>query len=260
MRLGPVFLLICWSSSASAQTPPPRSPFTGQPVAPPAAAAAKVTREAPRSSGPEARTGFQMHIVPFLAFSFPFGDATDAPGDSLGARYSWQWVPLEVGLGAKVLEPLYFGGYLNFAVGSEGSDLHTERRCEAGNDVSDDVSCSAVSVHLGVELRYTFTPAESASGWVGYGAGWTTASQSISDAGHYEETSTVQGVDWARLSGSVDFRVSRGFGLGPFAAVSIGRYVQRRTEIRSVETFSGGIDERAFHAWLSLGLRMVIFP
>lgn len=201
-----------------------------------------------------------MHFVPMAALSFPFGYATDARGDSLSARYGWQWMPFEVGLGAKLIDELYVGGYFNVAVGSEGSDLHTQGRCEAGNDVGDDVSCSATSIHLGLELRYTFSPGERLTGWLGYGAGITAATQSISDAGRYSETATAQGFDWARLSGGMDFRASRGFGMGPFAAVSIGRFIHQRTEIDNVVTFSGEIEDAAMHAWLSVGLRMVVFP
>jgi opacity protein-like surface antigen len=201
-----------------------------------------------------------MHFVPLTAVSFPFGDASAARGDALSARYGWQWMPFEVGLGAKILDEIYLGAYLNFGVGSEGSDIKTEGRCEAGDDVSDDVSCSALSVHAGIEARYTFTPADSMSGWVGYGIGFTSASQSISDAGRYDETSTAQGIDFARISGGLDFRLKRGFGMGPFAIVSVGRYTHERTTIRNVVTFSGDIDDPATHAWISLGLRLVIFP
>ena len=201
-----------------------------------------------------------MHFVPLTALLFPFGEASAGRGDTLGARYGWQWMPLEVGLGAKVIDQLYFGGYLNVGWGLEGGDLHTEAHCEAGNDAIDDVSCSAVSVRLGLEVRYTFTPADSMSGWLGYGFGMTTGSQTISDAGRYSETSSAQGLELARLTGGLDFRLSRGFGLGPFAMVSFGRYTHQKTEINNVVTFSGSIDEPAVHAWGALGLRMVAFP
>jgi hypothetical protein len=201
-----------------------------------------------------------MHFVPLTAAQFPFGDASGARGDALSARYGWQWVPLEIGLGAKLFDPLYLGAYFNFGVGAEGDDRHTEAHCEAGNDVVDDVSCSSVSAHAGFELRYTFTPADSLSGWLGYGFGITSGSQTISDAGHYSETSTATGLEFARLTGGLDVRVSRGFGFGPYAMVSLGRYTHRRTTINNVVTFSGAIDDPAVHAWAGLGLRMVIFP
>jgi opacity protein-like surface antigen len=232
------------------------------PALAPAPAPAPVYEPRPprRRGPPEANRGFQMHFTPLLAMSFPFGAATDEPHDSLRSRYGWQWVPFDVGVGAKPIDELYVGGYLNLGVGYEGSDLTTEKRCEAGDDVSDDVSCSSDNVHAGLEVRYTFTPAESSTGWLGYGVGITSATQSISDASGYRESSTVRGIDWARVSGGVDFRLARGFGLGPFAVVHIGRYTHQRTEIREVVTFSGAIDDQAFHAWLTLGLRLVVFP
>jgi hypothetical protein len=201
-----------------------------------------------------------MHFVPLMGLTFPFGSATGGRGDNLSGRYSWQWMPLEVGLGAKALDELYIGGYVNFGVGWEGSDVKTAGRCTAGDGVSDDVSCSSTSVHAGLEARYTFTPEESMSGWIGYGAGITAATQYISDAGRYSESTTAQGIEFARFSGGLDFRTSRGFGLGPFATLALGRYTHTRTEIRNVVTFSGSIDDPSTSAWVSVGLRMVVFP
>ena len=59
-----------------------------------------------------------MHFVPLTAVSFPFGDATAGRGDALSARYGWQWMPFEVGLGAKIMDEIYVGAYLGFGVGS----------------------------------------------------------------------------------------------------------------------------------------------
>jgi hypothetical protein len=201
-----------------------------------------------------------MHFVPFVGMAFPLGDTTDARGDSLGARYSWQWVPLQLGFGAKVTESLYIGAYLDTTLGYEGSDRATKQRCEAGDDIEDDVSCSSSSAHLGIEARYTLNPNETFAGWFGYGIGYTAASQRIFDAGRYEETSTVRGIEFARLSLGLDMRLSRGFGMGPVAVLSLGRYLEQETEINDYEASSEHIDDGAFHAWLMLGYRLVIFP
>jgi len=40
---------------------------------------------------------------------------------------------------------------------------------------------------------------------------------------------------------------------------SIGRYTQQRTSINNVTT-SSSIPDPAVHTWVSVGLRMVIFP
>lgn len=201
-----------------------------------------------------------MHFVPMTAVAFPFGSATGAPRDSLSGRYSWHWIPLELGLGAKLIDHLYVGAYFNFGVGWEGNDPDTERHCEAGSDLEDDVSCSSVSARGGIEVRYTFTPADAMTGWVGYGIGGTVASQTISDEGRYREVSTASGIELARLTGGLDFRVKRGFGLGPYAMVSIGRFLHQTTEIRNEVVSSASVDDPSLHAWLCLGLRMVVFP
>jgi hypothetical protein len=201
-----------------------------------------------------------MYVSPLTMVSFPFGDATNEKRDQLSARYGWQWVPLDVGLGAKIIDELYIGAYLDVGVGYEGSDGHTEGRCEAGDGVEDDVSCSSTTVHAGFEAHYVFTPADALTGWIGYGAGVTSGSQTISDAGRYSEQTTARGYDLARISGGLNFRAKRGFGIGPVAMFSIGRYTHQRTEIENVATFSGDIDHPALHAWLALGFRMVIFP
>lgn len=198
--------------------------------------------------------------MPLTAVIFPFGDATAERGDSLGARYGWQWLPLELGLGAKITDEIYLGGYVNLGVGSEGGDLATSSRCEAGDGVEDDVACSAVSVRAGIEARYTFTPAESSSGWLGYGFGITRGTQYISDVGRYSETTSSQGFELARITGGLDFRPRRGFGLGPFGMFSVGRYTHTRTEVRDLVTFSGDIARPDIHFWIGLGLRMVVFP
>lgn len=175
-----------------------------------------------------------MYIVAMtgVQFPLPFGAVSDAKGDTLGARYGWQWVPLELGLGSKIIDELYVGGYFSVSAGFEGHDQRVAARCEAGtDDVIDDVSCSSATVHAGIEVRYSFAPAERINGWVGYGFGYTGASQTISDDGRYSETSAVSGLDLARLTGGLDFRFTRGFGLEPYVAISMGRYSHRSTTI-----------------------------
>jgi hypothetical protein len=238
----------------------PATAWAQEPSRAPAAPPPPTTVARPAHGPPPARVGFQMHFVPLTAVAFPLGSATGASRDSLSGRYSWHWIPLEVGLGAKVVDHLYVGTYFNFGVGWEGNDPDTEAHCEAGDDLEDDVSCSSVSGRGGIELRYTFTPAEGASAWAGYGIGGTFASQTISDEGRYREVTTASGLELARLSGGIDFRVKSGFGLGPFVVLSVGRFLHQRTELRNAVAYSGSIDDTAFHAWLSLGLRMVVFP
>lgn len=202
-----------------------------------------------------------MHIVPLAAVTFPLGNTTGANGDQLASRYSTQWMPLDVGLGAKLSDTLYLGGYLNFTVGFAGDDPEVEQQCvDDDSDLNNEVECSSDSVRAGLELRYTFEPAERTTGWVGYGLGWTTASQKISDNVGYSERVTVTGVELGRLSAGFDWRATKGFGMGPLVMASVGRYLSTQTQIGADVTDERSIEDQAMHVWLTLALRLVIFP
>jgi hypothetical protein len=195
-----------------------------------------------------------------FALAFPLGDTTGAPRDSLAARYAWQ-VPVGLDIGAKVIPNLFVGGYFTYAFGAEGSDALVEALCnDDDDDLENDVSCSASSLRLGLEVQYHFTPGEKMNGWIGYGAGIESAWQRIEDSQQgYSERTRVSGYTVAQISGGLDLR-SKVVGAGPYAEVAISRYTKSSTEVNSVETASGDIEDQAWHAWLSIGIRMVLFP
>ncbi len=201
-----------------------------------------------------------MHFA--TGFAVPTGKATGAPGDSLGARYAWQVIALQLGLGAKVSEPLYIGGYLSIGAGAEGSDARVEDACDDKDQTLDnEISCSATSIQMGIEARYGFRPGEKTNPWLGYGIGLDSGIQSIHDRvqGRLERT-TATGMEWARLSAGIDYRLGRVVGLGPALTVGIGQYTQTRTSINDQVSHDGDIEDRAFHAWVSLTFRLVLFP
>lgn len=213
------------------------------------------TRAAAGDTGPPARTGFQAHFR--TGVSIPGGRATGDPGDKLARRYAWQ-IPFAIDLGAKVTRSVFVGGYLQLGFGAEGSDARVEALCDDDDsDFENDVSCSVVSARLGVEAQYHFQPASDLNPWLGYGIGLEIDSQSLSDTTGYREMNTATGITWAQLSGGLDFRNAVGF--GPYAELSIGRFMQTRTRVGDFES-TVSIDDRAFHVWTTLGLRLVVRP
>jgi hypothetical protein len=68
------------------------------------------------------------------------------------------------------------------------------------------------------------------------------------------------GFEFAHFMGGVDFQLSRTFGLGPFAGLSIGQYrrINYENAVRNIAV--GDISETAIHEWFMLGLRTVFFP
>ncbi|HEX6271477.1 MAG TPA: hypothetical protein VFZ53_00485, partial [Polyangiaceae bacterium] len=249
---------------APAPAPPPESaPATPTPApapapTPPGTTAPPATSATELRPAPPATTGFQMAFR--FGLAFPFGDATGAPLDTLGARYAWQ-VPLGLDIGGKLGPNVFVGGYLTYAFGAEGSDTLVEALCDDDDeDLENDVSCGASSLRFGLQVQYHFTPAEKTNGWIGFGAGLTSASQYLKDNQFgYSETVRLSGYTVAQLSGGLDLR-SKLVGAGPYAELSLGRFTRSSTEVDARETASGDIDDPAWHAWLTFGIRMVLFP
>ena len=194
---------------------------------------------------PPPRVGFQMDIR--TGYSIPMGNAFSGVAQSkLSDSVSGQ-VPVIVDIGGKVIPELFLGGYLGLGFGGVAGSI--KQACDAIN-----ASCLAVGVHLGVEAQYHILPGGSANPWLGYGLGLESLGFSISQ-GNTTQSASYSGFEFARLSGGVDFRISRVFGIGPFIDLSLARY----------STFHDGNDDieltnKATHQWLTLGARAVIFP
>jgi hypothetical protein len=195
-----------------------------------------------------------------LGLAFPLGDATGEPNDTLPARYAWQ-VPLGIEAGAKIGPNVFVGGYFGYAFGAEGSDALVEALCDDNDgDLENDIDCDASTLRLGLEVQYHFMPAEKMNAWVGYGAGFEWSDQTLNDrAQSYTERTTARGFTVAKLDAGFDFR-SKVMGAGPYLEVAIGQFTSATTEIGPEETASGDIPDAAWHAWLTFGIRMVLFP
>lgn len=246
-------------------TPGAPAPVVQPPPPPPASTEVRVAEPPPpepppparRRGAPAASTGFQARFG--TGVSFPYGDATDRPSDTLGARYAWQ-VPILIGLGAKLATEWYLGGYLQFAFGSEGSNPSVEDACDdKDGNLENDVSCSVITIRLGLEGEYSFEPDARWNPWIGYGLGIESVVQSIDDRPqNREETNTSSGTTYAKLSFGADYRA--GVGIGPFVEVVASRFEKTTTDINGYQVHSGPVDDPAWHTWITLGFRMVVRP
>jgi hypothetical protein len=222
-----------------------------------AVAANEVAQPPVPSDARPARTGFQAAFR--TGFSFPIADATGVASDTLARRYAWQ-VPLAVDLGAKVTPSIFIGSYLHLGFGSEGSDTEVSAYCDDNDsNLENDVSCSVVTVRLGIEGHYQLQPDQRVNPWFGYGIGFESAIQSLTDRQRgYSETNTSSGITYAQLSTGFDLRALLGF--GPYAELALGRFNRATVEQNGRKVFSGDIEDRAWHGWLTLGVRMVVRP
>jgi hypothetical protein len=202
----------------------------------------------------EASRGFQMALR--TGISIPVGDASGATNDSLSRRYSWQ-LPLVADIGAKVTDALFIGGYVGVAFGGLGSDALTSQHCE--DEAETDVDCSSFGFQLGAQAIYSLDPAAHWNPWVGYGIGYESTRQSISyEWRNYAEANTSSGITAAKLMLGADYRGAVGF--GPYIEAAIGRFLRTSTELNDDTVHSGPLSNQAFHAWLTLGMRLVVMP
>jgi hypothetical protein len=197
-----------------------------------------------------------------LGISVPFGKATGEPGDSLGARYKYQWQFLWVSLGAKITDEVFVGGYADIALGNKGRDVRVRNACrDTDSNLENDVGCSASTMRIGLETRYSLFPDRRTNVWFGYGFGPMLSSQTINDrTSGTRETTQGAGWEYARLSAGLTQRPLKGLGIGPYATWSIAQFVSSRTEINDETLFNGEIENRALHFWGHLGLRVVLLP
>ena len=218
-------------------------------VAPSALALTEPARDEPPPRAvpahiPPAARGFQGALR--SGASFPWGKASEAPGDDFSARTGWQ-VPITLDAGFKLSKPVFLGVYLGLSYGSSGSEL-----CAQG-----DVSCSLLSYHFGVQAQYQFGASETINPWVGYGVGYEIVEQSL-ESGEYSETQSSSGLTYLKAAVGADFRSV--IGLGPFVEVTAGRFESSRTKIGDTVVHEGPVDESAWHGLLTVGVRLVVLP
>ncbi|HTQ05204.1 MAG TPA: hypothetical protein VMI54_15175 [Polyangiaceae bacterium] len=242
--------------SAATPTPPPPAP-SAPPPPPPPPAAPEPPAQLPLTAVPPAASGFQVAFRTGLLF--PLGSASGAPGDSLGRRYAWQ-IPIVVDLGGRFARSFFLGGYLGFGVGATGYDKRVDAACTNKNaSGQDDVVCAAASFRLGLEMQYSFQPGQHYNPWVGYGIGIEGSSASLDDKYHnLQESVTSSGVTYAQLSAGLDVRQKVGF--GPLLEVALGQFDRTTTDLGPRGKYEYKISDRALHAWVMLGARIVVNP
>ncbi|WP_437766206.1 hypothetical protein WMF27_25800 [Sorangium sp. So ce281] len=205
----------------------------------------------PADGAPPTANGFQMAIR--LGYAIPKGGATGASSDDLSRMFGGQ-APILVELGGKASADLFIGVYAGLGLGTPGSAI--EAQCSSGL-----ISCSARTFRMGPEMQVHLNPDGKVNPWLGYGAGLEIATLSMSGSGRDASLSLV-GLEFAHLMAGVDFRINSAFGMGPVLAMSLGEYSSMTFELDGVEVpdASGRIPETALHAWLSLGVRLVLLP
>ena len=221
--------------------PPPRAapaPYRSGPAPGTRAAPEPYEKEDPPSPVPMPRRGFQLGIRTGVAL--PAGKLSE--GTAMDALAAAQ-IPLFVDVGAKISRYVFLGGYASFALGGV-SDRWDRNSCRR------DESCSTRSAHLGAQIQLHLGSFDRVNPWIGYGLGY----EWLWTAG-FPET-TYHGWEYGRFMAGFDLRLSREWGLGPFIDGTIAEY----QSISGPTIATTDIDRTAIHSWVTVGLRLVLFP
>lgn len=122
----------------------------------------------------------------------------------------------------------------------------------AGMGCASGASCSAYVLRVGAEILYRFLPGAAFRPWAGAGAGYETARARSALSG-LETHTTFKGWEVLILQGGGDWSLAPGFAVGPWAALSVGRYLSQET-VTPLQT-QPDVSGKATHLWLQLGLK-----
>lgn len=183
---------------------------------------------------PAAAGGVEPVVALRLGLAAGLGDAArDVPlSDAVPVQYPLQ---LDV-LGRE--GPLALGVYGALALAHAG-------RCPGA-------SCSARAARVGLQATWTFELEGGAEPWLGLGAGLAWISERRTQGGTVK--TSYRGIAPLVLQAGAEWRVWRWLALGPFGALSVGRY-DRYSVDTGLESATVDIPHRSWHAWLEVGVR-----
>ncbi len=189
----------------------------------------------------------------------PLGKAAAATGGDMSDSFSGQ-VQFLFDIGGKISKNVFVGGYLGFGLGATSGQLAA--MCSGG------VSCYTHSLRGGAEVQYHFAPGGPYNFWVGYGLG-------VEDSGYKASSSdgsldaSLEGFEFAHLMAGLDFRLSKGIGIGPTVAFTAAQYWTVTFDHGTSTPISGSIAHQStsasianqsIHEWFFLGARLTLFP
>jgi hypothetical protein len=168
----------------------------------------------PESS--ETTTGFD-HPVPAVKNAVEIGVAVGYTqgGGKLGGGMgnledvSHQGGTVELSLGYRILPQLSVGAYGSFAQYSRGDAI--------------DSNTDVLGATAGIQTAWHIRPARSVDPWLSFGAGWKSLWFSPSNG----STTSLQGIELARLQLGVDYRLSKDIAIAPVIGGSISTFVSQ---------------------------------
>lgn len=214
-----------------------------------------LARAEPSENGADRR----VHLGLRTGFGLPFGKYADvrtfatfrdsdvnALSDDIHGA-----IPLWLDAGYRVTPRLMLGGYLVYGLVLPKVAAASD---PLGGGCPEQFECAALGVRAGLQAQYRFGDGP-VRPWVGVALGYEWVQSSITGEVLDLEVSTWHhGPELLHVQGGADFRLSEGFGLGPFAALSALRYASCSLVVSGQEQ-ACELDAGAWHGWAVLGVR-----
>jgi len=174
----------------------------------------------PPSENVEDSTGFDHHVAPVRnAFEIAVGTGYTQGAGKLGGNMgnledvSGPGGVVELDLGYRIFPNLSIGAYGTFSKFQKGDDLASD------TDV--------LGATAGIQAAWHFRPDRSVDPWVSLGGGWKGL---WLDPGTGKTTS-LQGLELARLQVGADYRVSPDVAIAPVVGGSLSMFVSQDSEM-----------------------------
>jgi hypothetical protein len=156
-------------------------------------------------------------------------------------------IPIWADLGYRMNKNWYFGLY-----GSYGIGLVPTNVCQ-----NNSTSCTLGDARFGGDVHFHFLPKNTVDPWLGLGFGYEVLGLTAS-AGSNSLHENLGGFEFVNLQAGADYKVNRGFGIGPTIMGSLAQYsnadvdltILGKTASQSTSAFN-----KTFHGWLAFGLR-----
>jgi hypothetical protein len=189
-------------------------------------------------------------------FSDGLGGTTTIPAAALSDEVSGK-LPLAIDAGYAVFPNVVLGASFEYAPAFTKTG---QFGCAPSFD------CSAHGITIGLHVQYRFSPGQKIDPWLGVGGGYEFAfwhySGSFTDTGTTPNTVTnlsgdydEKGPEYLLLQGGIDFRVTPGLYIGPFANVSVGSYTSYSSSGPNQPGSSGDLPSTGIHEWLTIGVK-----
>jgi hypothetical protein len=157
-------------------------------------------------------------------------------------------IPLWFELGYRFTPHVYVGPYFMYGFGSVSTQLH-DISCQ-----SSIVSCDIHDTRFGADVHYHVNPSGPLDPWMGAGFGYEWVGFSASN-GRASAGIGLSGWEFLNAQVGFDYRETMGFGIGPFAAITLAEFENASAD--GAMSMTASITNKALHEWLILGLRAI---